>query len=824
MDGLFRDLTHATRNLLRTPGFAVVTILTLALGIGANTAIFSVVNAVILRPLGYPQPDRLVYISSQFPQMGFDQFWVSPPEFLEFQERTRAFSVVGAFATGQANLTAPDRPRRVNSVQASAELFKALGVSALYGRTFEDAETRPNGALVTILSYELWRSAFGGSPSIVGSQVDVNGLRRTVVGVMPPQFDVADQHVELWNPLVINPANRQNRGSHFLYLIGRLADGSTLDTAKAELDTLLARWPDSIARPADATRGVHTPDTKNHRLRLDALQMQIVGGARTAVLVLQGAVVFVLLIACANLANLLLARAESRHKEFAVRSALGAGRWRLLRQFIVEGCVLSFSGAALGLGVAVFGLRALIAAYPDSLPRSADISLDLGVLAFTLIIGLATGAVFGLAPLLHLAPDVTSIALKEGGMRSTASAGRNRIRRGLVAAEVALAVALVMGAGLLLRTVRNLSNVDSGFNRGQLVTFAVTLPNATYSKPEQVRTFYTRLLDALRSSGGVQSVAAMTGLPPIRQVNANDTNIEGYVPPPEGPFANVDYYNTVTTGYVEAMGIPVIEGRAFQPTDALGTTVMINQTMARTFYKDQSAIGRRVRPSGSPTATIPWFTIVGVLKDVKQGGVDKKTGTELYFNFEQLTNALPSFGVGTMNIVMRTAQPAEALSGTIRAAVAGLDPSLPIVRLRSVDDVFAESIGRPRLLAQLLGIFAGLAILLAAIGSYSVLAYMVAERRREIGIRMALGADRGSVLRLVLSQGLGLTLVGVAGGLAVAFAMNRVMASLLFGVRPSDPATIGGVVGLIAGVALVACYLPARAATRVDPMVVLRDE
>ncbi len=824
MDSLLRDLRHAIRNLLRTPGFALVTVFTLALGIGANTAIFSVVNAVILRPLDYPRPDRLIYISSQFPQMGFDQFWVSPPEFLEFQERAKSFSVVGAFTTGQANLTAPDRPRRLNSGIASADLFSALGVNATYGRTFDPAETRPNGPPVAMLSYEVWQSSFGGRPDVLNAPVEINGVRRTIVGIMPPKFDVADQHVELWLPLVINPANRQNRGSHFLYLIGRLADGATLSSAKAELDTLLAGWPTTIARAADATRGPHTPDTQNHRLRLDPLQAQIVGSARTAVFVLQGAVVFVLLIACANLANLLLARAESRHKEFAVRAALGAGRLRLLRQFMVEGCLLSFGGAALGLGVAVFGIRVLIATYPDSLPRSADLSLDLGVLAFTLAIGLVTGAVFGLAPLLHLAPDATSLALKESGQRTTASAGRNRMRRALVASEVALAVALVIGAGLLLRTVMNLANVDSGFSRAQLVTFAVALPNATYSKPEQVRTFYTRLLDQLRSAGGVQSVAAMTGLPPLRQVNANDTNIEGYVPPPKGPFANVDYYNTVTTGYVEAMGIPVVEGRAFLPTDALGTTVMINQTMARTFYKDQSAIGRRVRPSGPPSANIPWFTIVGVLKDVKQGGVDKKTGTELYFNFEQLTTTVPNFGVGTMNIVMRTTQPPEALAGTIHQVVASLDPALPIVKLQSMDDVFAEAIGRPRLLAQLLGVFAGLAILLAAIGSYGVLSYMVTERRREIGIRMALGADRATVLRMVMRQGLTLTVVGVVGGLAVALAMNRVLASLLFGVRPSDPATMGAVVALIASVAFVACYLPARLATRVDPMIVLRED
>jgi predicted permease len=396
------------------------------------------------------------------------------------------------------------------------------------------------------------------------------------------------------------------------------------------------------------------------------------------------------------------------------------------------------------------------------------------------------------------------------------------VRRALVAGEVALAVALVIGAGLLLRTVLNLSHVDSGFNRGRLVTFAISLPAATYSNPNQIRTFYERLLERLSSTGGVQTVAAMSGLPPLRQVNANDTDIEGYQAPPGGPFENVDYYQTVTTGYVETMGIPVVEGRAFQRTDAQAATVMINQTMARTFYKGQSPVGRRVKPSGP--ANTPWFTIVGVLKDVKQGGVDKKTGTELYFNLEQVANTRGNFNPGTMNVVLRTPLTPESLAPQIHRAVTELDPALPVVKLQSMDDVFAESIGRPRLLAQLLGIFAGLAILLAAIGSYGVLAYMVAERRREIGIRMALGADRGSVLRMVLSQGLGLTLVGVVCGLVVAFAMNRVLASLLFGVRPSDPATIGGVVALIATVALVACYLPARSATRVDPMIVLREE
>ena len=832
MDTLARDFRHAIRNLRRTPGFAVVTVLTLALGIGANTAIFSVVNAIILRPLGYPQPDRLVYISSQFPFQGFDQFWVSPPEFFDFQERMQSFAAVGAFASGEANLTTVDRPRRVNAIQASADLFTTLNVKPLLGRTFETGETRPNGALVTVLSYEIWQSAFGGRRDIVGDQVEVNGRRRTVVGIMPPRFDVADQHAEVWVPLVLDPANRQNRANHYLYLIGRLRDGATLASASAELETVLANWRPSLlaARPAGATDGIHAPadgihapDPKNHRMRLDLLQTQIIGGARTAVLVLQGAVVFVLLIACANLANLLLARAESRQKEFAVRAALGAGRVQLLRQFLVEGGVLSLLGAALGLGIAVAGVRALLVAYPDSLPRSADVTLDLGVLAFTLVIGLATGAVFGFAPLLHVAPDATANALREGGQRTTAGAGSHWIRRVLVSTEVALAVALVIGAGLLLRTVMNLSNVDSGFNRSRMVTFGLSLPAAKYQQQTQVIDFYRRLIDQLTALPGVQSVAAMDGLPPLRRVDANDTDIEGYKAPPNGPFANVDYYQYATSRYVETMGIPVVEGRSFLPSDAEGPFVaLINETMARTFYNGQSPIGRRVRVSAPPSANVPWFTIVGVLKDVKQGGLDKKTGTELYFDIEQayrIPNSIPN----TMNLVLRTSATPEALSPSIHRAVESLDPSLPIVKLQTMDDVFADAIGRPRLLAQLLGIFAGLALLLAAIGAYGVLSYMVAERRREIGIRMALGADRGSVLRMVMGQGLGLTAVGIVAGLAVAFGMNRVLTSLLFGVRPTDPLTISAVVGLMIVVALVACLLPAHAATRVDPMIVLRE-
>ncbi len=816
----FQDLRHAIRALARTPGFALVIVLTLALGIGANTAIFSVVNAVILRPLAYPKPDRLVHITSQFPAQGFDQFWVSPPEFLELQDRARSFSSIGAFAVGQANLTTPDRPRRVNAARVSSELFQVLDVTPMYGRTFDLAETRPNGAQVAVLSYGVWRSAFGGDPGIVGRAVEITGVSRTIVGIMPRNFDLMDKHVDVWVPLVLDPA-ATNRGNHYLYLIGRLHDGSTMASARAELETLLAAWPSTVA-PVNPNQGVHTPNTGNHRLRFDDLQTQLVGSAKTAVLVLQGAVVLVLLIACANVASLLLARAESRHREFAVRTALGAARWQLLRRFMAEGLVLSLAGAAIGLWFGVFGVRALIAAYPDSIPRAEEVSLDFGVLAFTLAVALGSAVVFGFAPLLHLTPAATASALKEGGQRNTGGA-RNRVRRTLVAAEVALAVALVIGAGLLLRTVMNLTRVDSGFNRLQLVTFGVSLPPAKYTSAQQVQAFYQHLTTDLQSMAGVKGVAGMTGLPPLRDVNANDTRIEGYVPAPGGPGQNVAYYQTVTTSYVDTMAIPIVEGRNFQPSDALGPpVVLINETMARTFYGQQSALGRRVQPSGQGNP--PWYTIVGVLKDVKQGGVDQKTGTELYFNMEQFPNTRPAGMPFSMNLVVRTALPVKSLAGPIERAVGALDTALPIVRLRAMDEVFDEAIGRPRLLAELLLMFAALAVALAAIGSYGVLSYMVTERRREIGIRMALGAGRDTVLRMVLSQGLRLTIAGVIAGLAMAFAMNRVLGTLLFGVEPSDPATIGAVVALMTGVAAVGCYLPARLATRVDPMIVLRED
>jgi putative ABC transport system permease protein len=813
-----QDLRYALRMLIRTPGFAAAAVLTLALGIGANTAIFSVLNAVILKPLEYQQPDRLMRLASTFPN--YDEFWISMPEYFEFREWAKAFSSVGIYQTSESNISAPERPQRVRSMLATFDLFTTLRVSPRLGRAFEEADNRPGAAEVALLSDGLWRSSFGGDEHIVGQAIEIDGVKRTIVGVMPPLFDVADQRVQLWLPLTLNRATA-NRGGHNYYMIGRLADGQTVASSRAELETLLAQWRQrafgvrATEAPGPGNGFLHAPGTTGHRWRIDPLLGRVVGNATTAVWVLQGAVVLVLLIACANLSTLLLSRAESRRREFAVRAALGATLGRLLRQSIAEGCLLSSIGAVVGLGVANAGLRAIVAAFPESLPRSGNIELDWRVLTFTLGVALVTGIIFGIAPLLHLAPQSSANALKEGGLRT--AGGRHMLRRGLVVAEVALAVALVVGAGLLLRTVKNLSRVDAGFDRSRLVTFAVSLPVARYQMPADRRTFQQRLMDQLAATPGVLRVAGMTGLPPFRQVNANTTVIEGLAFGQPGDNPSVDYYQQVTPGYLNTMGIPLIEGREFTPADAdpNAPSVLVNQTMARAFWPGQSPIGRRVRPCCNPAT--PWFTVIGVLRDVKQGGVEKKAGTELYFNAGR--NA-----PGTMNIVIRTPLTASALAGTIQRAVAGLDPSLPIIRLREMDEVFDDAIGRPRLMAQLLTVFAILALLLSTIGTYGVLSYMVTERRREIGIRVALGATRRSVMRMILGQGLSLTLAGAAIGLVIAIAGGRLIASLLFGVSPTDPITIGGVIALIATVALIACFVPGHAATRVDPMVALRDE
>ena len=816
MRDLLLDLRYSFRSLARTPGFALLAILTLALGIGANSAIFSVINGVILKPLGYPNPDQLVMITSQFPGLGFDKFWVSPPEYFELRERAQSFSEIGGYRANAVNLSEGDTPERVNAVNLTATLFKTLGVAPIRGRVFNEQEDLPNSEPVAVVSYEIWQRAFGGDPALVGKQIDIDGRKVLVLGIMPPGFDIHDSRGELWLPMGLDPSNRQNRGSHFLYLVGRMKPGVGLRQATAELNTLLARW-------GEVTPNSHVPHPVNHRIQYATLQSDVVGNIARALWVLQVAVGFVLLIACANMANLLLARAESRHREFAIRTALGAGRARLLRQFLTEGVGLALLGGVAGLGLAYFGLRALITANPDSLPRSADIGLDIPVVVFTILVALLTGVVFGLAPLLHVGQRAVSLALKEGGTRSTATITRNRVRRGLVVAEVALAVMLVIGAGLMLRSFWKLMQFDSGFERENLSTFGLVLPAAKYTEQPRRVAFFNELTSRLRAVPGVQSAAAMSGLPPFRQVNANDTQFENYQHVEGGPPANVDYYQSATVDYTTAMKIPVVEGRTFGPQDGATTpfVVLVNETLAKMYWPKESALGHRIRVCCGDQ--VPWATIVGVVKDVKQGGIDQKTGTEIYFLYDQ-TVALFGGANRNMNVVVRSTLPLESLARVVREQVNAMDRTLPIVRLRTMDDVFADSVARQRFLAQLLVVFATLALALAAVGTYGVLSYLVTERQREIGIRMALGANRTDVLSLVLRQGLSTTVIGLVIGVAGAVGLTRLATSLLFEVKPTDPLTFGAVAGVITLVALLACVVPARRATKVDPIVALREE
>ena len=817
VDTTIQDIRYGLRLLRRSPGFALIAVLTIGLGIGANSAIFSVINGVVRKPLDYPNADRLMFVTTQFPALNFTRFWISPPEYVEYKQHTRAFTAMGAYSTGAMNLSSGDRPERVNAAFLTASMFDVLGVKPARGQFFTAEQDLPSAAPVVLIGYELWQHAFGGDPGIVGKQVQINARSRTVVGVMPPGFDLHDSRSQLWMPLGLVP-NPTNRSSHFLYVVGRLADGVSEGQANAELAGFLKQWRASWAA------GNHAPNDTSHRVQMTPLRDDVIGNVKRALWVLQGAVALVLLIACANVANLLLARAESRHKEFAVRTALGASRTRVLRQFIVEGVMLSVLGAMVGLALASWGLRALLLANPQSVPRSSEIGLDPRVLLFTVAVAVGTGLLFGLAPLLHMGEQAVTQAIKEGGVRSTTNAARNRVRRALVTAEIALAVMLVIGSGLLIRSFRNLTSVDAGFNSEQRVTFGIVLPGAAYPDSSRRVQFFSELTRKLGQIPGVERASAMAGLPPFRQVNANDVDFEGYSAAPDSkdPIENVDYYQAVTPGYFETMGITIKAGRAFTSSDAAGPlSVIVNEALVKRFFKDKNPIGQRVNPYFTPEPT--WFTIVGVAKDVKQGGLENPAGTELYFDYEQATR-VPGAANTQMNVVLKTPRPLDAIAPAIRMAVRAMDPALPVIQLRTMEEVIGASVTRQRFLSMLLGIFAAVALTLAAIGTYGILSYVVTERHREIGIRMALGADGGRVVRLIMRQGMTIAVGGIVLGVGGAYALSNLTKSLLYGVSPSDPLTFVTVTLTIAVVAAAACVVPTRRAMRVDPLEAIRTD
>ncbi len=760
VEDLVQDVRYTIRSLAKSPGFTGVVVATLALGIGANTTIFTIVHGVLLRPLDYPKPDQLMYLTAESPAIGGTRNALSAPEYTEFRQMNQSFAAVGAYSTGgtayttgEVNLTAGDRPLRVRSISVDAHLLKALGIQPEQGRFFSDEETaRWTGTLpppIAILSHELWRTAFGRRP-LVGQKVEIEGRLHEIVGIMPPGADVMDNHTQVWLPLWLHPNTARQRGAHVLYVIARLKDGVTAEVAQTELSAFLENWGERVGTKD------HVPTNRplrsvDHTLQLRALQHAIVGNASRPIWVLQAAVGFVLLIVCANLANLVMARAGSRRREFVLRAALGASRGRLLRQSVTEGAVLAGAGGILSLWLASAGVRALIRAYPTIVPRTSELTIDLPVLLAALGLSTGTALLLGFVSLGRRRTSSLVTALKEGE-RGASGAWRHYARRGLVIAQVAFAVMLVIGAGLLVQTVYNLTRIDAGFDRSRLVTFSMTLPMAN-SEPDTRAQAYQRVLDRLRSVPGVLGTVAMSGLPPNRTPDAIATPIENYTSDDGRPFEIIDYYQFVMGDYFGTMGIPIVAGRAFERTDnaSQGKVAIVNETLAKRIWKGQNPIGQRLRPPGGSFGASDdfWHTVIGVAKDVRQRGVERPAGTELYVSLDQHRVSPPS-----MNVVMRTTLPPAALSGTIERVVWEVDAAVAVVRLRDMDSVFAESIRRPRLLAQLLGAFAGLALLLAAIGTYGVLSYMVTERRREIGIRVALGAARSHVLTQIMKQGL----------------------------------------------------------------------
>ncbi len=815
METFVQDLKYASRMLRKNLGFTIVAVITLALGIGANTAIFSVVNSVLLRPLPFREPAQLVRVYSEFPTMQLRKFWLSPPELLDIEKEAKSWEAIGGWAAGGQNVGTDSEPLRVTSATITRGLIDTLGVQPEMGRNFTPEEDRNGGPQVALISHGLWQRAFGGTNDIIGKQIQVNSQSTTVVGVMPGRFAFppgSNDQVELMLPLQLDPANTKNRGSHFISVIGRLKPGVNIAQARAEFTSLMAGWKSE-------NRAKHLLTPENHPVVLLPLHEDVVGSARPAVLMLMGAVGFVLLIACVNVANLLLARAEARHREFAVRLALGAGQRRMARQFLAEGFLLVLLAATLGTLLAFFGLKLLLLFAPDSVPRTGEIHVDLRVLGFTLALSVVAVFLFGLAPLVQVRERNLATWIRGAGQRAIGVGGQT-LRKALVIIEIALAVVLIIGSGLMIRAFWKLQQVNVGFQPAGVSSFSINLPASNYDNANRLR-FAAMLEGRLASLPGAQSAALAGGLPPLRRINANDTEIEGYQVTPDGPAQNVDYWNVVGNDYFKTMKIRIVEGRTFEPGDDgdnAQRVVVVNQALANRFWKG-SPIGRRVNPGFADPKV--WLTIVGVVEDTKNAGMDRPAAPELYLQAHQVAQ----FGLSTnMNFVVRTNGDPQSLAAGIRAAVHQVDPGLPVYGLRPMSEVVERSMVQPRFLSLLLATFSVIALFLAAIGIYGVMAYSIAQRTQEIGVRMALGAQRLHVLRLVFGQGLVLLAVGTVIGLVGAFALTRLMRSLLFEITPTDPLTYSGVVGLLAVVALLACYIPARRATKVDPLVALRYE
>ncbi len=799
------DLRFAWRSLWKNPTLTALAVAALALGIGANTAIFSVVRGVLLAPLPYPEPERIVRLLDTNPQANLPRFPSSPPDFADWRAQNRVFSHLAAIARASVNLTGEGEPERLIAARVTADFFGLFRVPAALGRGLLPAEDQVGGPKVAVLSHALWQHRFGGDPKILGRRLVLDGEPTTVVGVMPESF-VMPQRAELWLPLQL-AITEEMRGGHFLSVAGRLKEGVSLDRAQTEMSGI-----------ADRIALAHPDTNKDWGVRLHPLRDLMVEDIRPALLVLLGAVGLVLLIACANVANLLLSRLAAREREVAVRSALGAGRGRLIRQFLTESTFLSLIGGLLGALLAWQGTRSLIALFGDRVPRAQEIGVDGGVLAFSLALSLGCGLLFGLLPALHSSRADLRSSLSEGGRGQAGDRRGRRTRSFLVFAEVALAIVLLVGAGLLVRSLRELQNVKPGFRSGGVLTAQIQLPDAPYSSPERQNAFYSVLLPKLAAIPGVAQAAITSSLPFSGGRSMFAFEVEGRPIPDlsNAPASNAAF---VSADYFSALSIPLLKGRTFDERDRFGgnPVIVINQTLAAKMWPNENPLGKRLTFDVPNVPKPTWQTVIGVVGDVHGGDLSEDPGMQSY---QPLVQVPPQ----SAGLAVRTTGEPAALSAALTQAVRSVDPGLPISSIRTLERMVSDSVAAPRANAILLALLAALALVLAAVGVYGVLSYSVAQRTREIGLRMALGAGSGVVLRQIFREGLGTVLAGIAAGLLGAYFLVRSLESLMFGVTLRDPITFVGVPLVLLAVALLATWVPARRATRVEPVVALRYE
>ena len=811
MESLIQDVRYEFRMLLRKPGFAAVALLTLALGIGANTAIFSLVNAVLLRPLPFAEPNRLALIKESLPKLGWLDLSVSAAEFLDYRDGNRVFEEIAAFTDQSLNLTGQGEPERVQAARVSASLFSLLGVQPQRGRTFSIDEDRLGNERVVILSHGLWQRHFGPDENVVGKVVRLDDKPFTVVGVMPPRFQFPyawttfSKPAELWIPLALTDQEKKIRGSDFQYgVIGRLKPGVPIEQAQADIESVAATVHEQYPNIYGDVQVI--PSVAN--VKDDAVKK-----VNKFLWILLGAVGLVLLIACANLANLLLARAVTRQKEMAIRSALGASSLRISRQLLTESMLLGLFGGALGLLVAAWAMDLLVRFGPRDVPRLSEVRLDGKVLGFTLLVSILTGMLFGLAPILQSSRLNLNEILKDAGGRASRSGGAGRLRNMLVVFETASALVLLIGAALLINSFIRLLRVPPGFDPDGVVIAQTALPASRYQKTAQLKTTQRQILDRLAAQAGVHAVGVTTNLPLV-----GDRGIGFAIEGDPAETVNTAYNAWVSNDYFPALGIQLRSGRSFTDDDREDTqpVVVVNETMQRRYWPEGDVLGKRIKWGGWGDA---WLTIVGVVTDVKVSTLEAETKPAIYTPIFQMPRARSN-----VIYVVRSSGDAAGVIAAIRREIRAVDSELPVYDIRTMNQVIADSVSERRFMMLLLFSFAVAALLLAAIGLYGVMSYAVTERTREIGIRMALGAARRDVLMLVVGRGMLLALLGIALGLGGAFALTRVMKSLLFEISATDPLTFTGVAVVLTAVAFVACWIPARRATAMDPMIVLRYE